>query len=64
MSITLVSLRFVCYFLCVQFRVCFLHGDKKEAKFGGVMSAQKHSLQTQDIGRFWNDFIYIYMSVF
>ena len=25
-------------FLCVWFRVCFLLGDKQEAKFGGVMS--------------------------
>ena len=35
-------------------------GDKKEAKFGGVMSAQKHSLQTRDLVRFEISFIYIY----
>ena len=26
-------------FMCVLLWVCFLLGDKKEAKFGGVMSA-------------------------
>ena len=26
--------------MCVRLRVCFLLGDKQEAKFGGVISAQ------------------------
>ena len=60
MCITLMSLSLVCYFLCVWFKVCFLLGDKQEAKFWGVMSAQKHSLQTRDFARFGIDFIYIY----
>ena len=34
-------------------------GDKQETKFEGVMSAQKHSLQTRDLARFGIDFIYI-----
>ena len=63
MCITLVSLSLVCYYLCVWFKVCFLLGDKQEAKFRGVMSAQKHSLQTRDLARF--RFIsYIYDDVF
>ena len=61
MCITLVSLSLVCYFMCVWFKVCFLLGDKQEAKFGGVMRAQKHSLQTRDLARFGIDFIYIYI---
>ena len=48
------------FFSSVCFRVCFLLGDKQEAKFGGVMSAQKHSLQTWDLARFGIGFIYIY----
>ena len=47
------------FFLCVWFRVCFLLGDKQEAKFGGVMSAQKHSLQTRDLARLGIGFTYI-----
>ena len=47
------------FFLCVWFRVYFLLGDKQEAKFEGVMSAQIHSLQTQDLARFGISFIYI-----
>ena len=35
-------------------------GDKQEDKFGGVMSAQKHSLQTRDLARFGISFIYIW----
>ena len=39
----------VCVLKCVLFSVSLLLGDKKEAKFGGVMSVQKHSLHTQDL---------------
>ena len=54
-------------FLRFWFRVCFLLGDKQEAKFGGVISAKKHSLQTWDLARFGlvsylYDFIFYYFS--
>ena len=39
MCITLISLSLVYYYWYVWFRVCFLLGDKQEAKFGGVMGA-------------------------
>ena len=40
--------------LASYFKVCFilsqsLSWDKQEAKFGGVMSVQKHSLHTRDL---------------
>ena len=46
----------VCVFAC-YFIVCFvlsqsLTWDKKETKFGGVMSVQKHSLHTRDLACF------------
>ena len=63
MCITLVSLSLVCYNLHVRFKICFLPRDKQEAKFGGVMSAQKHLLQTWDLARFGIDFIYIWPCV-
>ena len=39
MCITILVLDCIVCRLCVRFRVCFLLGDKHEAKFGGVMSA-------------------------
>ena len=66
MCITLVLLSLVCFFFFfVWFRVCFLLGDKQEAKFGGVMSTQKHSLQTQNLARLgFNIYIYIYIYIY
>ena len=52
------------FFSSVYFRVSFLLGDKQEAKFGGVVSAQKHSLQTRNLARFGTSFIYIYLTSF
>ena len=55
---------FFCFLFFVWSRVCFLLGDKQEAKFRGVMSTQKHSLQTQDLTRLGFNFIYIYIYIF
>ena len=39
-------------------------GISKKLSLGDVMSAKKHSLQTQDLARLWIDFIYIYIYIY
>ena len=52
MCITLMSLSFSMLFSCVWFRVCFLLGDKQEAKFGGEMSVQNTHVIPASLLRF------------